>query len=110
MDGFTADCGGPAALDTRQQVLIGGIRTKLICLLIISDYIDRQIVNDKLIVGGDLIPVLAGPKKGLIEYTESLKRDLETLYQGNKAISPNRIPSIAEIIKGSKHDNQDIDT
>jgi hypothetical protein len=104
IDGFTQDCGGPDALDTRQQVLLGGVRTKLITILIISDYIDKQITEDKLIVNGDLIPILAGPKKGLLEYTESLKKDLEALYQGNRAITPSRVPSIQEIIQGSKTD------
>lgn len=102
VDGFVADCGGTEALDTRQQVMLGVIRTKLITILIISDYVDKQITEDKLIQDGELIPILGGRRKGFLEYAESLKKDLETLYAGNRAIKPSRVPSIQEIIKESK--------
>ena len=102
IDGFISDCGGAEALDTRQEVLLGIIRTKLITILIISNFIDREISTDNLIKNGELIPILGGPRKGLLEYAESLKRDLETLYQGNQALKHSRVPSIKEIIEGSK--------
>jgi hypothetical protein len=105
IDGFIGDCGGPDALDTRQQVLLGIIRTKLITILIISDYVDKQITEDKLIVGGELIPILGGPKNGLLTFAESLKKDLETLYQGNRAVKSSRVPTIREIIEQGSRAN-----
>jgi hypothetical protein len=102
IEGFTADCGGPECLDSRQQVLLAIIRTKLITILIISDYVDRQISDDRLIVEGELIPILGGPRHGLLGFAESLKKDLDSLYQGNKAVTASRVPSIQDIIAGSK--------
>ena len=71
-------------LSASQCLLLDRIREKLIVLMQIGKYVDHQpsIINDK----GELLPCLG---RNYTTYAESLRRDLEALY--NTAKKPKRI-------------------
>ena len=76
-----------------QQLLLGSVRTKLIVLLQIADFIDDQesLINGK----GELLPCLS---QSYLSYTESLRRDLQGLFDlANK--KPTKQPDLQKYLK-----------
>ena len=74
MKSLVDDLGGPEAISASQKLLLDSIKSKLIVLLCISQYIEKQ---DSLIsASGELLPCLG---RNFTTYSESLRRDLEAL-------------------------------
>ena len=97
IDGVVNDLGGPTELNAAQQVVIGSLRSKLIVVFQISGFLDRQesIINKD----GYILPVLG---QNFLQYQESIRRDLETLYGMNRSNLRRKVPKLSEIINGSK--------
>ncbi|NIM96664.1 MAG: hypothetical protein GTO24_00855 [candidate division Zixibacteria bacterium] len=96
MTGLVADLGGQPNLTEAQRLLLANIRSKLIVLLQIGKYVERQdsIINTE----GELIPCLG---RNYTAFAEAIRRDLLALGQlGNR--TGDKIPTIAEIIAGGK--------
>ena len=92
MNGLVDDLGGHSEISASQRLLLDGIRSKMIVTLQIGKYADAQdsIITD----GGELLPVLG---KNFTAYSESLRRDLQSLH--DMALKkPARIPTIEDII------------
>jgi hypothetical protein len=72
MEGLKADHGGPEGLSAGQLLILENIRSKLIVLLQIGKYADRQIslINER----GELLPCLGRNYTG---FSEALRRDLK---------------------------------
>ena len=81
LDAIASDLGGHEALNGSQRVLLDLLRSKLIVVLTVSDYVDRQ---SELITDGELIPVLG---KSYLAYLNSIRLCLGDLYKG---IDPRR--------------------
>jgi hypothetical protein len=92
IDAITADLGGPEGINAGQQVLLGGLQSKLIVIFQISDYLDKQsrIVDAE----GKLLPCLG---QNFLSYTESIRRDLEAIY-GFTRSRKTKVPSLEELI------------
>lgn len=75
LDAVVEDLGGQDTLTGSQRVVLDSIRTKLIVIFQVARYVEGQpsLVDDT----GELLPVLG---KNYITYTESLRRDLQTLH------------------------------
>ena len=75
INGLIGDLGGNTNITSAQRLLLENIRSKLIVVMQISKYADRQIslINSD----GELLPVLG---KNFTAYSESLRRDLESLF------------------------------
>lgn len=73
--GLIEDLGGKTELTFAQLLILENIRSKLIVIFQISKHVDRQesIINKK----GELLPCLG---RNYTTYSESLRRDLETLF------------------------------
>jgi hypothetical protein len=93
LDSVVGDLGGPAELNAAQQVLLGSFRGKLIVLFQISDYLDKlqSIINKD----GYILPVLG---QTYLSYSESVRRDLETLYGLSRSQLRRKVPKLEEII------------
>jgi hypothetical protein len=93
IDSVLEDLGGAPQINAAQQVLLGSFRGKLIVLFQISDYLDRQqsIINKD----GYILPVLG---QTYLSYSESVRRDLETLYGLSKSQLRRKVPKLEEII------------
>jgi hypothetical protein len=111
MQGFIEDCGGEAALDQRQRVLLSIIQTKMITILLISDYVDGCIdkTGGLIDANGELLSILGKKQGSFLTYTESLMRDLDNLYRGNQALKNTRIPTIEELVKKGKSVKSEVD-
>lgn len=91
MRSMVEDLGGePSAA---QSVLLGSIRAKLVILLQVSKYVDRQ--EGVLTKDGGLLPVL---RNGFGHYSEALRRDLLALAELG-ARRPSRVPSLDDYLK-----------
>ena len=75
MKGLVDDLGGQGNLTAPQSLLLDNIRSKLVVIFQISQYVDRKdsIINED----GELIACLG---RNFTTYSESLRRDLEALY------------------------------
>ena len=75
IQGLVEDLGGQSDLTSAQQLILDNIRSKLIVLLQIGKYVERQdsIINK----AGELLPCLG---RNYTTYSESLRRDLEALF------------------------------
>jgi len=73
--GLVEDLGGEASLSNAQRLILDGIKSKLIVIIQIAKYVDKQpsIINSQ----GELLPCLG---KNYTTYAESLRRDLEVLF------------------------------
>jgi len=82
--GLVESLGGQECVSVPQSIIIGNIKAKLIVIFQISEFADKQksVVDQKT---GDLIPALA---KNFLTYSESLRRDLETLQKFSKIQIP----------------------
>jgi len=89
MQEIVADIGGKDKITVDQSLKLSNIRTKLIVLLQIGKFIDEQ---PDLIVEGDVLPVL---KRTYLQYSESLDRDLDSLYA---TIKRDKTPSLDDYI------------
>ena len=81
-------------LSAGQSVILDRIREKLIVLIQIGAYVDKQ--QSVITHEGALLPCLG---KGYTTYAESLRRDIEALYS-----TPNKrqkqIPTIRDLVEG----------
>jgi hypothetical protein len=95
MDAITADLGGPDGLTGAQGLLLATIRSKMIVLLQVSDWIDKQIelVDNK----GNVPPVL---NYTFIRYSDTLRRDLEVLLVLARNRSAGEPPTLEAILRG----------
>ena len=75
MQSLVDDLGGQGNVSAPQTLLLNNVRSKLIVLFQISQYVDTQesIINK----GGELISCLG---RNYTTYSESLRRDLEAIY------------------------------
>ena len=75
IEDLEADLGGNDKLNGAQRVILGNIRGKLIFLLQVGKYVDEQasVLDSK----GEALPCLRGL---YLQYQDSMRRDLETLY------------------------------
>ena len=97
IDSIINDLGGPTELNAAQNVVLGGLRGKFIVVFQISEYLDRQtsiIDND-----GQLLACLG---KNFLGYTDSIRRDLETLYGMSRAHFKRKVPRLEDLISESK--------
>jgi hypothetical protein len=103
MKGLKEDLGCNGNIPMGAQLILDSIKSKIVVILQIGKYVDRQIelIDPKT---GELLPCLG---RNFTTYTESLRRDLEALTTiANKKSS--RVPSIEEIIaKGKKDEEHD---
>lgn len=91
MRAMVEDLGGkPSAA---QSVLLGSIRAKLVVVLQIWKYVDRQ--EGVLTKDGGLLPVL---RNGFGHYSEALRRDLLALTELG-ARRPSKVPDLAVYLK-----------
>lgn len=75
MRGIIEDLGGQEALTSSQRLILDGMKSKLIVILQIGKYADKQIElidND-----GNVLPCL---KQTLTHYQSELRRDLELIH------------------------------
>lgn len=93
---MTDDLGGPASINSGQQLILAGLRSKIAVLWQISDWVDQQetIINPD----GDLLRVLS---RNFLAYSESIRRDLEVLFAINRR-KQGKIPTLEEVIARSK--------
>ena len=90
MDSLVDDLGGQENLTAAQRVLLSTIESKLIVVLQIGKFIDKQ---DEIIKNGELLPVLG---KNYLAYLNSLRLALDQLYKGHSAKS--KVPTIEEYL------------
>jgi len=75
MRGIIEDLGGQEALTSSQRLILDGMKSKLIVILQIGRYADKQIeLIDK---DGNVLPCL---KQTLTHYQSELRRDLELIH------------------------------
>jgi len=90
------DLGGAPNLSAGQQLIIAGMRGKVIVLLQMSDYLDRQqSVIDK---DGELSGFL---KREYLTYCDSVGRDIERLYKLSGNGKRGNVPLIEDLIKAN---------
>lgn len=75
IDGIVEDLGGMENLSNAQRLILDGIKGKLIVLFQIGKYVDKtpSLVDEN----GALLTCLS---KSYVQYTESIRRDVEALY------------------------------
>jgi hypothetical protein len=76
MEQIEADLGGPREINAAMRIILGNVRSKLIVLWQLSDYLDRQVslVRDE---DQEALPCL----KMYMQTSESLRRDLDKLAE-----------------------------
>ena len=92
MDALVDDLGGHDNLTAGQRLLLDTIQSKLVVVLQIGKYVDKQ---SEIIKEGQLLPVLG---KNYLAYLNSLRLALDQLYKDNHR-SKGKIPTIKEIIQ-----------
>lgn len=95
LKGLVDDLGGNDMVSSAQRLILDNIRAKIIVILQISKFVDRQssIINE----AGELLPCLGRNYTG---YSEALRRDLECLMaMANR--KPSRLPTIDDLIKAN---------
>lgn len=97
IDDLIDDLGGHENLNPGQRLLLDTLQSKLIVILQVSRYVDRQ---KDIIGGGELIPVLG---KNYLAYLNSLRLTLAELYKDHGR-SKAKVPTIQEII--SEHEGR----
>jgi len=93
MKGLRKDFGDNGGIPMAAEILLDSIKSKIVVILQIGKYVDRQIelIDQKT---GELLPCLG---RNFTSYTESLRRDLEALTAMTSK-KPSRVPSIQDII------------
>ena len=89
------DCGPD--LTAAQSLILDRIREKLIVLMQIGRYVDRQpsVLNEK----GELLSALG---KNYLAFSNALRLDLQVLYDGKQK---NKTPSYQEIVHSLEEDD-----
>jgi hypothetical protein len=98
MKSLIADCGPD--LNTAQCILLDRIREKLMILMKIGEYLDKQM--DLVTEKGELLPVL---NNNYLPYSNALNKDVAALYAYAGQKKPKRIPTIEELVGGHNHGN-----
>lgn len=102
MKGLREDLGGNGHIPTAAHLLLDSIKSKIIVILQIGKFVDRQIdlIDQKT---GELLPCLG---RNFTIYTESLRRDLEALaaMAGKK-----KAPDLQDYLKASYGKDENID-
>lgn len=75
INGIIDDLGGQEALSASQRLILDGMKSKLIVILQVSAYVDKQ----PSLVGEDG-EVLSCLRRTLLSYQAELRRDLELLH------------------------------
>jgi len=91
MDALVEDLGGQGNLTAGQRLLLDSIQSKLIVILQIGKYVDKQL---EIIENGELIPALG---KSYLAYLNSLRLALDQLYRGGYQVKK-KMQTIEEII------------
>lgn len=92
MDGLVEDVGGEDQISTSQRLILNQIRSKLIVVLQISRYTDRQ--EDVVGNDGELMGCLG---KSYLTYHESIRRDLQALHALAEK-KPARVPDLGSYL------------
>jgi len=97
------DLGGPANLTAGQQLIIAGLRGKIIVLLQMGEYLDGMpsVVDQKT---GELSSGFL--KHDYLSYCEGCARDIERLYKLSVKRKGSKIPSIDELISANKENEK----
>jgi hypothetical protein len=98
-DDLVEDLGGPLEINAAQSVILGGLRSKFIVIFQIGDFLDRQ--TSIISKDGELMPCLG---RNFLSYTDSIRRDLETLYGMAKTKIKRQVPKLEDLISKSKED------
>jgi len=87
----------PGDLSAAQCLILDNIKSKLIVLFQIGNYVDRldSIINDQ----GELIPCLS---RNYTTYSESLRRDLEALFAMKRKPVPLTYDKALRALEGVK--------
>jgi len=85
--------GGPENLDAAQQLILSGLESKLIVVLTISNYLEKQ--TELIGQDGKLIHIL---RKDFLNYSKAIKDDLMSLYTLRDRGKPRNIPRLQDII------------
>jgi len=97
IDSIISDLGGADQINSAQNVLLAGLRGKFIVIFQISDFLDRQ--RSIVCEDGSILPILGN---SYLQYTESIRRDLESIFAMGRSTLRRKVPSISDIISGSK--------
>jgi hypothetical protein len=93
MDGLRKDLG---TVSIGQSLILGRVREKLIVLMQIGSYVDKQ--PSAITAEGELLPCLG---RGYTAFSEALRRDVELLYVMAKR-TPARVPSLSEYLASKR--------
>lgn len=93
MDELQADLGATSA---GQSLILGRIQEKLIVLMQIGAYVDKQ--PSVITAKGELLPCLG---RGYTAFSEALRRDIELLYVMAKR-TPSKVPSLSEYLASKR--------
>ncbi len=99
MEGLVRDLGGEDQISSAQRLLLDSIQAKLVIILQISKFVDRQ--PSIISPSGELLPCLG---RGFTTYSEALRRDLEALLGMGKKRS--KVPTIEDIIRQGEKEEQ----
>jgi len=95
LDDITRDLGGPAELTAGQKLLLDALKSKLIVLRVIADFVDtKKSILDRR--KGRLLPVL---RDSFLQYQESARKDIEALYGVYKS-KTRKAPDLKEYLRG----------
>jgi hypothetical protein len=97
IDSIVDDLGGVTEVNSAQNVILASLRSKFIVIFQISDFLDKQqsIINQE----GYILPILG---QNLLQYSDSIRKDLEGLYGLNRSTLRRKVPQISDIIAQSK--------
>jgi hypothetical protein len=104
MKGLRDDFGGNGNIPMAAQIILDSIKSKVVVILQIGKYVDRQIelIDQKT---GELLPCLG---RNFTSYTESLRRDLEALTAMTSK-KPSRVPDLDTYLKQAYSEKGDDD-
>lgn len=92
------DIGGQGGISAGQRMVIDtSIRPKLITLLCIASWVDRQKQESIIDEKGELAKCLS---TSYLAFTNSLRLDLVALYSGMSSTKRSRVPTIDSILAG----------
>lgn len=97
MKSLIEDLGGSRNVTAAQRLLLDNVRSKLIVLLQISKYVERQesIINDK----GEILPCLG---RNYTSFSEGLRRDLLALSAMGKKPTPVSYDKALQVLEEGK--------
>jgi len=95
IDGLIRDLGG-GPLNRAQELILEGIKSKIIITLQISKYINEN-MGSIVSKQGELLPVL---RNDYNMYAESLRRDLETLFLMKRTVKHSDYEKAVEALQG----------